>query len=262
MLRRRDIVKLVFGGTIVGASFEKTSAQPNLPTGKRRPPAVLHKFPPFELHASRNALLALESGIAGYLVERIGKNASLVWIKSRSGQVWAIGIDQRDLQFKFEVFTLTIETIEAMQARIAAWKPPQLPADIPENFRQLMLMRPKPPKPSTEFQPWPLASWRVEVLCRAEYIVESVDPGPTFGDNPNMQAPGRPGQVPPEASASCDVAVGLLFSGGARKRLLVGVDWMPYNMVVTEDAHQIDEYLGPCERIPARDYASKLPSSA
>jgi len=101
----------------------------------------------------------------------------------------------------------------------------------------------------------------VEALRRAEYIIDNVDPGPTFGNNPSMQAPSRPGHVPPEASAYCEVAVGLLFTHGNSKQLLVGVDWMPFNMIVTDDVHEIDEYLHPCERVPLKDYASRLPLS-
>ena len=216
-------------------------------------------FPPFEIQAARPTLLALESGVAGYVVEQAGKGASLVWLRSHAGQIWGISVDQRDLKFKFEVFALAIETLEAMQVRVAAWEPPQLPPDMPENFRRLMSTRPELPKPSADFRPWPFASWRAEVLRRAEYIIDSVDPGPTFGSNPSMQAPGRPGHVPPEASAYCEVAVGLLFTDGNNKQLLVGADWMPFNMIVTEDVHEIDEYLRPCERVPLKDYASRLP---
>jgi len=220
-----------------------------------------HRFPPFEIQAARPTLLALENAIAGYVVEQAGKGASLVWLRSHAGQIWGIGVDQRDLESKFEVFTLAIETLEAMQARAAAWAPPQLPPDMPENFRRLMSTRPELPKPSAEFQPWPFASWRVEVLRRAECIIDNVDAGPTFGNNPSMQAPSQPGQVPPEASAYCETAVALLFTEGNSKRLLVGVDWMPFNMIVTQDVHEIDEYLSSCERVPLKDYASRLPLS-
>lgn len=262
MFERRDIIRLGAVAAIAGACHSRLLAQSSVPSDKRQTYAVPHKFPPFELHAARPVLLALQDDIAGYAVERIGKGASLVWVRSHAGQTWAIGVDQRDLQFKFEVFTLVIETIEAMQERIAAWKPPHLPTDIPENFRKLMSTQPAAPKPPAEFKPWPFSSWRLDVLRRAEYIIENVDPGPTFGDNPNAQAPSKPGQVPPEASASCDVAVALLFTAANNKQLLIGVDWMPFDMVVTEDNHEIDEYISPCERVPLEDYASRLPASA
>jgi len=220
-----------------------------------------HHFPAVELQALRPALLALQSGIDGYAVVGLGKNISLVWMRT-SGRIWAIGVDQRDLQFMFEVFPLAIESFEAVQARIAAWEPPVLPADAPETFRQLMSMRPEPLERPTDFQPWPLSAWRVEVLRRAEYIIENSNPGPTFGDTPNAQAAARPGDVPAAASASCEVAVALLFTEDTGKRLLIGSDWMPLNMIVTEDAHVIDDYVALCERVPAHDYAVTLPVTA
>lgn len=220
-----------------------------------------HRFPAVELQAHRSALLALESDTDGYAIVGIGYGISMVWVRV-SDQLWAIGVDERDLQFMFEVFPLAIESFEAVQARVAAWKPPTLAADMPETFRHLMSMRPDPLRRPTDFQPWPLSSWRVEVLRRVEYIIENVEPGPTFGDNPDAQAGARPGEVPASASASCEVAVALLFTDEAGKRLLIGADWMPFNMIVTDDARTINDYLAPCERIPARDYAFRLASTA
>lgn len=56
-------------------------------------------------------------------------------------------------------------------------------------------------------------------------------------------------KVPPEASATCEVAAGILFFTGRNgNRLLMGVDWLPQNMVVTAAPAKIDEYLPPYER--------------
>jgi hypothetical protein len=261
MLRRRDVLRFGAGAFLASTSHSAMLAGAGPHNEKRQPRAVPHQFPPFELQAARPALLALQNHVAGYAIERMGKGASLVWVRSHSGQLWVIGVDQRDLQFKFEVFTLGIETIEATQARIAAWKPPQLPADMPDLLRKLVSTRPEPPRPPAEFQPWPFDSWRVEVLRRAEYIVEDVDPGPTFGDNSNAQSAGKPGQVPPGTSASCDVAVALLFTAAAGRRLLIAADWFPFSMVVTQADREIDDYLAPCERLPAEEYAARLPLS-
>jgi hypothetical protein len=94
---------------------------------------------------------------------------------------------------------------------------------MPELFQKLASTRPEPPKSPAEFQPWPFHTWQVEVLRRAEHVIECVDHGPTFGKNPNAQVLGKPGQVPPEASASCDVAVALLFAATPNKRFMIGV---------------------------------------
>lgn len=262
MLDRRDILKFGFGATFAVGYRTRALAQSSVADNDIQSHAMTHQFPPFELRADRPALLALQEDITGYAVERIATGASLIWVRHRSGQLWAICVDQRALQFKFEVFTLAIETMEAMHDRIAAWKPPQLPADMPENFRKLMSMQPKLPEPPAEFQPWPLTSWQMEVLRRAEYIVEDANPGPTFGDSPNVQLPGEPGHIPAEASASCETAVALLFTGTSGARLLIGVDGMPFDIVITKDAREIDEYVGPCERVPVKDYVSRLPASA
>lgn len=261
VLKRRDALKLGVGGALALSFHARATTQQAFSSAERKSQTVTRRFPAIELQAFRPALLALESGIEGYAIVGAGKNISLVWIRA-SGRIWAIGIDERELQSTFEVFPLAIESFEAVQARVAAWQPPVLPADTPEAVRHLMSMRPEPLKRPTDFQPWPLSNWRVEVLRRAEYIIENVDPGPTFGENPNAQAAARPGNVPAAASASCEVAVALLFTDDAGKRLLIGADWMPFNMVVTQDARTIDDYLLPCERSAARAYAAGLAASA
>jgi hypothetical protein len=63
--------------------------------------------------------------------------------------------------------------------------------------------------------------------------------------------------VPSEAAASVEVAVGLLFVGPNGKRLLMGVDWMPLNMIVTDVVAEIDEYLAPCEAIDLNAYLER-----
>lgn len=261
MPKRREALKFGVGGALALRSPARAIAQKVFSSAKGKSQSVPHHFPAVELQAFRPALLALESGIEGYAVVGVGKSISLAWIRT-SGRIWAIGVGQRDLQFMFEVFPLAIESFEAVQARVATWQPPSLPPDMPEGLRHLMSMRPEPLKRPTDFQPWPLPSWRVEVLRRVEYIIENVDPGPTFGDNPNAQAAARPGEVPASASTSCEVAVALLFTDDAGKRLLIGADWMPLNMIVTEDARTIDDYLEPCERIPASVYAARLAATA
>lgn len=220
------------------------------------------RFDPFELQASRDALAAIADGLSGYAVERIGNSALAVWLLSEGGQVWLIGVDQRDLEYKFEVFTLAIETIEEVQARWANWRPVPLPAAVPENLRQLLTSRPPMPAPPSEFFAWPFGSWRTDVLRRAEIIVEGVGVGPIFGSNPVAQDAVRPGAVPPEAGASCEVAAGLLFSGHEGGRLLMAVDWMPMNMVVEESAVEIDAFLASCEQVSLAEYLERVHPTA
>lgn len=206
-------------------------------------------YPSFELQAGRSALASLGDGIASFKVEGHGTSVGGVWLRDAGGRDWLITADQRDLRPLFEVFMLGIESIDELRARWREWKAPVVPPDMPEPLRQMMTTRPSEPVVPTDFRPWPLKTIRVDVLRRAEFIVKGVDVAGTVGDHPNSQSADLPGHVPDEASASCEVAAGLLFTDGSGQRLLIGVDWMPMNLVFTQEADTIDAYLAPCERI-------------
>ncbi|MDF2602937.1 hypothetical protein [Sphingomonas sp.] len=214
-------------------------------------------YPPFELQADRGALTALLGGMEGYKVEALGGRTGELWLRDREGRDWVVAVDQRDLRFKFEVFALGMMSIEQMRERWRNWKAPTIPPDMPEPFRSLMATRPPEPVAPVAYDDWPLKANRVEVLRRAEFIVEDVDVGPTFGDHPNAQSTAVPGEVPHEASASCVVAVGLLFSG-REGRLLIASDWMPMDLIVTQEAGKIDEFTAACERVELRTYMEEM----
>lgn len=215
-------------------------------------------YPPFELQADSEALTALLGGVAGYRVEAIAARIGSVWLRDRAGRDWLIAVDQRDLRFKFEVFALGIMSITQLRERWRNWKAPTIPADMPEPLRTMMAARPPEPVAPVSYDRWPLEMGRVEVLRRAEFIVEDVDVGPTFGDHPNAQSAAAPGQVPKEASASCEVAVGLLFSAPDGKRLLIAADWMPMDLILTQEAAKIDEFIALCQRLELRTYMAKV----
>ena len=216
------------------------------------------EFPSVELDASPEAMVALAEDVVGYAVIPIGDRLMAVWLQGRSGQYWLIDVAQRDLEFKFEVFTLAIEGIEELQARWEKWQPPSLPADIPEMIRRLVNTRPPKPEPPDTFAPWPFARWRTQVLRRVEYVIGDPSIGATFGDNPMAQDAVRPGAVPSDAIAFCEVAVGLLFSSKEGQRLLIGVDWMPLDLTVTEADNKIDEYVESCELTSLENYSARL----
>ena len=183
----------------------------------------------------------------------------MLWLKGDEGQIWAIGVDSRDLEFKFEVFSLAMETQATLAQRVETTPPIKLPADVPEWMRQMAAQPRVAPMPPEIFKPWPLRSWGVDVLRRAEWVIGDLQPPPpTFGDNPVAQNASKPGEVPPEAWAACDVAVGLLFTDPERRRFLIGVDWMPLNMIVTEDAATIDDYVAACEAIDVAAYVQRI----
>jgi hypothetical protein len=215
-------------------------------------------YPPFELQADRDALTGLLEGVAGYKVEAVAGRVGGLWLRDREGRDWLVAVDQRDLRFKFEVFALGMMSIEQMRERWRNWKAPTIPPDMPEPFRSLMATRPPEPVAPVAYDDWPLEADRVEVLRRAEFIVEDVDVGPTFGGNPNAQSAAAPGQVPHEASASCVVAVGLLFSCQSGRRLLIAADWMPMDLIVTQEARKINEFIAACERVELRRYMESM----
>lgn len=95
--------------------------------------------------------------------------------------------------------------------------------------------------------------------ARQIWAIGDLQPPPsTFGDNPVAQNASKPGEVPPDAWAARDVAVGLLFTDPEYRRFLIGVDWLPLNMVVTEDAGAIDEYVDACQTIELTRYVEQI----
>jgi hypothetical protein len=188
----------------------------------------MNVHPPFELQVSLSNLAKLSKGLTSFAVSPLGNPT---WLKSEDG-VWAITVADRDLEHKFEVFTLRIE----------------------EAGSNLHIPIPAP----SEFRPWPFIEWRVHVLRRAEYIFKPEDPAPTIGVDPLGQDAARPGAVPLVALSSCEVAAGLLFAGANQQRLLICVDWMPFNMVVTDEPLEIDDFIKSCVSMSLDDYALQL----
>lgn len=212
------------------------------------------KLPPFDLQGTGDALANLASCVAGYAVEPFGTRANAVWFLSQNGQVTWMGVDGRDALPMFEVFTLHILTLNELQDRWKDWEAPTFPEDVPDPLCALMTTKPPKPVAPTTFAAWPFPSWRTQVLRRAEFIIDDVPVAGTVGEHPHMQSAARPMAVPAGASASCEVTVGLLFTGTNGGRLLMGVDWMPFNMVATDQSQEIDEYLGPCETMDLDAY--------
>lgn len=210
--------------------------------------------PPFGLQGTRDSIAILASGVTGYAVERLSGSASEVWFRSHEGQSVCIRVDQRDALPMFEVFALHIATLSELQDKWREWTAPALPDDLPDTLRALMSRKPPMPVSPTNFDAWPFQTWRTEVLRRAEFIIADVGDVGTFGEHPNMQSAMKPTEVPAEASATCEVAVGLLFSAPDGERLLIGVAWMPFNLTVTDQRDVIDQYLASCETTDLNTY--------
>lgn len=254
---RRDALTIIGGGVISAAACTRALAESPGETAR-----VTKRFPSFELQGARASLAGLTAGIAGYSVVRAGPATFAVWLRSKDGSARYVGVDQRDVSPMFEVFTIGITTPDELAELSRDWKAPSLADDVPEPFRTMMMTRPVSPAPPEKFDPWPFSTWRTEVLRRAEFIVEDVRAEGALGNRPNMQSAGRPMSVPIEASASCEVAAGVLFTGSGGRRLLIGVDWMPEHMIVTDVATDIDEYLKPCEAIELSTYLERVAKPA
>ena len=197
-----------------------------------------HVFPPLELRADEATFHGLRVGLTGF---SFGGPSGQTWLRGNQNQVLAVNVNQRDLQFKFEVFALAIDTLEVETARLSAWN---------------SAITPSPP---TQFEPWPFDDWRTDVLRRVEFIIEGVDVENALGTGPhNLHSATRPGEAPQNASATCEVAAGLLFTGDNGQRLLIGVDWMPFDLVFTRDAVEIDQFISSCETVEIADYARRF----
>lgn len=250
---RRDALKIV-AGCIAAASTSTRSLAGQIDGA----PRVTKQLPSFELQGTPVSIASLTNDIAGYSIVESGSAIFAVWLKCMDGHARFMCADQREPLPMFEVFTLALATREELEARWIDWKPPKLPDNMPEPFRTLATTRPVAPAAPAEFEPWPFTQWQTQVLRRAEFIVEDVPVGGTVGNNPNMQSAALPTSVPPEASASCEVAAGILFTDTKGRRLLIGVDWMPGKIIITDAPAKIDEYLRPCETVELNAYLERL----
>ena len=203
-------------------------------------------FSPFEIQASPEALRQLTAGLDGWRVERRGpqaSNASNVWLRDAGGSVWLVDVDSarpgsdvRGLHARPVEPGRVARPMGALAAAGAARRCARAPYRAPAT-------RPPPPAAPVDFEPWPLASWRTEVLRRAEYIDWGVEAGPTVGDHPNFQSAARPGQVrgkpAPRARwrrASCSPAT---RPSASHRGGLAAAE----QLVVTEDAAPIEAFL-------------------
>lgn len=252
MVDRRDALGMLFGVIASAAICARASASP---TGGTT--TVTKELPSFELQGTPASLASLAADLVGYSVVR-APNPVAVWLRSGDGTARLVGVDQRDALPMFEVFTLNVATPGELTERMRDLQPPPQTDEMPEPLRTLMSTRPTAPIPPDEFDPWPFSEWRTQVLRRAEFIVEDADAEGTVGNNPNAQSASRPSSVPAEASASCEVAAGVLFTDPHGRRLLIGVDWLPMNLVISDRAIEIDAYLEACDAVDLTVYLEQV----
>jgi len=217
---------------------------------------------PVELRADRRTLLALAAGISGYRVEEIpGGSGDVCALWFQADQLYLVSVDTLGLAFKFEVFTLAINTpaemLSIMQANAPdtdrAW------AEIREAGIPLpMAGPPVEPAPAGPLAPWPFRAWRLDVLKRREYIVSPEYLPSTAEAMDQYLASLGPDEAPAGSEHSCLTAIGLLFTSHDGRRLLIVADGMPGLMRVTNEEEIVQSYLRQCIAVSASDYLASL----
>jgi hypothetical protein len=168
--------------------------------------------------------------------------------------MFALNVRSRDVEPMFEVFSLEIVSVEELIQRVRFLRSEaELRNDLPELIRNAWANAAMPAPPSS-FEPWPFDLWRLQILKRVEFIIEDVEVQHAIGQGPhNSQSAALPGQAPPEASASCDVSVGLLFTASDESQLLIAADWRPFAKTISTDPGEIGRFVETCEAADAAD---------
>ena len=214
---------------------------------------------PVKLRARPQALLALGQGITRFRVEELpgGRgDVSAVWLQA--DQLYLASVDILGLAFKFEVFTLMLNTPAEMLAIMQANRP-----EVEKAWAELSggglaippMDAPVEPAPTGELTEWPFRSWRLEVLQRMEFIV-GFEHLPETADAVQGYLRSLPAGVAPEGSEqTCLTDIGLLFTSDEGKRFLIVADGMPGWMRVTDEEDAVQDYLRQCIVIPVEEYA-------
>lgn len=215
---------------------------------------------PIELRVSPEVLLALSQKITGFRVEELpgGRgDVSAVWFQA--DQLYVVSVDILELAFKFEVFTLVVQTpaqvLAVMQAnapqmkqRLAEWREAGIPISS--------IGPPAEPAPAGELAEWPFRSWRLDVLKRKEFIV-GLEHLPKTADGVQEYFQSlAPGLAPDGSEHTCLTAIGLLFTGDDGGRLLIVADGMPGWMRVSDEEEVVQSYLRQCIVVPAAEYTT------
>jgi hypothetical protein len=188
------------------------------------------------LRTSVALLLSLQSGLSGWSGVAPEPLQSTIWLQ-RDDQLILISVDNHDVCFQFEVFTLFVEPRDSVLARLKL-------AD--ESVVS-------PPL----FEPWPFDGWDLGVLMRTEFVSAPNDGHSLLGQNPMAQSATRLRETVTDG-LHCTVAVGLQFRAKDGRRLLIAADWFPFALSVLTDSGQIDAFLETCTEIDAPAYAAHL----
>lgn len=209
---------------------------------------------PVQIRASAETLTSLAQRVTGFLVEESPEGSgdvSAVWLQA--DQLYLVSVDILGLAFKFEIFTLVVNTpaemLSIMQAHAPyvekAWAEMKA-AGIPVPPRT----SPVAPAPAGELIQWPFRSWRLDVLRRMEFLVGLEHLPDTADAFDRYFASLGPGEVPVGSEHVCLADVGLLFTSQEGARLLIVADGTPGCMKVTNDEEVVQSYLRRCIVVP------------
>lgn len=217
---------------------------------------------PVEIRASPRALLTLTQDITGFRVEELpGERGDVIAVWFLTDQLYLVSVDILGLEFKFEVFALVVKTSDEMLTIMQDNAPlmEEAWAEMREAGISIPPMEmPVRPAPAGELTRWPFRSWRLDILKRMEFIVDSEHLPETASALDSYLASLRPGEAPVGSEQTCLTAMGLLFTSETGARFLVVADGMPGCMKVTDDEEVVQSYLRRCIVVPASEYVSAL----
>ncbi|WP_439567258.1 hypothetical protein [Sphingopyxis sp.] len=217
---------------------------------------------PVEIRATPRVLRSLAQDITCFRVEELpGGSGDVTAVWFQADQLYLVSVDILGLAFKFEVFTLVVNTpaemLSIMQANVPqmeqAWTEMKV-ADIAIP----PMGPPVEPAPADGLTKWPFRSWCLDVLRRKQFTVGLEHLPETADALESYFSSLRPGEAPVGSEHTCLTDVGLLFTSEEGERFLVVADGMPGCMRVTDDEEVVQAYLRQCIVVPVNGLGSAL----
>lgn len=179
------------------------------------------------LDAEVNDLRSLATALTGYTVSIDHERIFELWLWRGDQPPLLVTSDSRDIVFKFEVFTLAIQSPSRAQRASEQQEAAKCAID------------------------WPFLEWQVDVLWIRDWSAPlEVMPD---GWHTSSEAQ-RFGAVPLGADHTCLVAKALLFTEANGQRLIVDQGEMPLELYVMTDSQLIDHGLSGAMPMPLDDY--------
>jgi len=178
---------------------------------------------PETIKAEAGDLRSLASALTGYTVSTDHGRISALWLWRGDQAPLLVTSDGRDIVFKFEVFTLAIQT-------------PHSPS-LPESEQEAAGHAVK----------WPFSEWQVDVL----WIRDWSSPIEALPEEWHDDSEARLfGEVPAGAKHACLVAKALLFTGSDGCRLIIDQGEVPLDLYATTDPEFINQAISGAMLMP------------